>query len=100
MRATNAQARYFSVIASPLRPAFAISPTCRRLNSSTGPFWLVSDRARAAADGEAGACGAVDARYVGRPFDIADPAAQHRLRSAEHEAVVQSAGRGRKNSGK
>ena len=50
------------------------------------------DRARAAADGEAGARGAVDAGDVGRPFDIADPAAQHRLRSAEHEAVVEAAG--------
>jgi hypothetical protein len=39
--------RYFIVIASPLRSTLAISPTCRPLNSSTAPFWLVSTIARA-----------------------------------------------------
>ena len=34
-------AAYFIVIASPLRSAFAISPTCRPDSSRTAPFWLV-----------------------------------------------------------
>ncbi len=38
--------RYFTVIASPLRSAFAISPTCRPESSRTAPFWLVSTMAR------------------------------------------------------
>ncbi len=38
---------YRSVIASPLRSAFAISPTWRPDNSSTAPFWLLSTIARA-----------------------------------------------------
>jgi hypothetical protein len=38
---------YFRVIASPLRSALAISPTCRPDSSSTAPFWLVSTIARA-----------------------------------------------------
>jgi hypothetical protein len=38
---------YLIVIASPLRSAFAISPTWRPDNSSTAPFWLVSTMARA-----------------------------------------------------
>ena len=37
---------YFIVIASPLRSAFAISPTCRPESSRTAPFWLVSTIAR------------------------------------------------------
>src|SRR5262245_1728047 len=37
---------YFTVIASPLRSAFAISPTCRPESSRTAPFWLVSTIAR------------------------------------------------------
>src|SRR5206468_272205 len=38
---------YRIVIASPLRSAFAIKPTCVPLSSSTAPFWLVSTMARA-----------------------------------------------------
>ncbi|MGY4349392.1 hypothetical protein ACVWXM_005885 [Bradyrhizobium sp. GM7.3] len=38
---------YRSVIASPLRSAFAIRPTCVPDSSSTAPFWLVSTIARA-----------------------------------------------------
>ena len=37
---------YFIVIASPLRSAFAISPTCRPESSRMAPFWLVSTIAR------------------------------------------------------
>jgi hypothetical protein len=36
-----------SVIASPLRSAFASNPTWLPLNSNTAPFWLVSTIARA-----------------------------------------------------
>src|SRR5262245_29501511 len=39
-------ALYFIVIASPLRSAFAISPTCRPESSRMAPFWLVSTIAR------------------------------------------------------
>jgi hypothetical protein len=38
---------YLTVIASPLRSTFANNPTCRPVNSSTAPFWLVSTIARA-----------------------------------------------------
>ena len=38
---------YFSVIASPLRSAFAIRPVCWPESSSTAPFWLVRMIARA-----------------------------------------------------
>ena len=34
------------MIASPLKSALAISPTCWPDNSSTAPFWLVSTIAR------------------------------------------------------
>src|SRR5690349_5503194 len=44
------------------------------------------DRARAAADGEARARRAIDAGDVGGTVDVADAAAQHRLRTAEHQA--------------
>jgi hypothetical protein len=54
---------YFSVIASPLRSALAIRPTCRPDSSSTAPFWLVSTIARAAADCD-----------IRRPVDFAHPA--------------------------
>ena len=37
---------YLIVIASPLRSAFAISPTCRPDSSRIAPFWLVSTIAR------------------------------------------------------
>ena len=37
---------YFSVIASPLRSRFAISPSCLPLNSRIAPFWLVSTMPR------------------------------------------------------
>jgi hypothetical protein len=37
---------YRIVIASPLKSAFAISPTCRPESSRTAPFWLVSTIAR------------------------------------------------------
>ena len=53
------------------------------------------DRARAAADRKPRARRAIDAGDIRRPVDVAHPAAQHRLRSAEHEAVVQSAGKQR-----
>jgi 2-iminobutanoate/2-iminopropanoate deaminase len=43
----NVLARYFNVIASPLRSTLAISPTCWPDSSSTAPFWLVSTMARA-----------------------------------------------------
>src|SRR5262245_20661654 len=52
-------------------------------------------RARAAADGEARAGGAIDARNVGGAPDVADAAAQHGLRAAEHQAVIEAAGRQR-----
>jgi hypothetical protein len=45
--ASTATHSYFNVIASPLRSAFAISPTCLPLSSSTAPFWLVNTIARA-----------------------------------------------------
>jgi hypothetical protein len=38
---------YLIVIASPLRSALAIRPTCWPVSSSTAPFWLVSTIARA-----------------------------------------------------
>ncbi len=38
---------YLSVIASPLKSAFASKPTCLPLNSSTAPFWFLSTIARA-----------------------------------------------------
>jgi hypothetical protein len=47
LRFAHPTTRYFSVIASPLRSAFAINPTSRPDNSSTAPFWLVSTIARA-----------------------------------------------------
>jgi hypothetical protein len=50
------------------------------------------DRAGAAADRKARAGSAVDAGDIRRTVDVADPAAQHRLRPAEHQAVIQSAG--------
>src|SRR6266850_3936249 len=86
---------YRIVIARPLRSAFAIKPTWWPVNSSTAPFWLVSTIARAAADRKARAGRAVDAGNVGGAIDVADAAAQHRLRAAEHQAVVEAAGRQR-----
>ncbi len=87
---------YRIVIARPLRSAFAIKP-----DLVAGQFQhralLVAqhDRARAAADRKARAGRAVDAGDVGGTIDVADAAAQHRLRSAEHQAVIEAAGRQR-----
>src|SRR4051812_8899942 len=53
------------------------------------------DAAHAAADGKAGAGGAVDALDIGRTPDVADTAAQYRARAAEHQAPVEAAGRQR-----
>src|SRR6478735_5333868 len=53
------------------------------------------DRARTAADRKARAGCAVDAGDVGGTKDVADAAAQHRLRAAEHQAVIEAAGRQR-----
>src|SRR4051794_33087496 len=49
------------------------------------------DGARAAADRKPRARRAIDAGHIRGTVDVADAAAQHRLRSAEHEAIVQSA---------
>ena len=45
-RCAQSAPNYFIVIASPLRSAFAISPTCRPESSRMAPFWLVSTIAR------------------------------------------------------
>ena len=42
-----AASRYLSVIASPLKSAFASKPTCLPLNSRMAPFWFLSTMARA-----------------------------------------------------
>ena len=53
------------------------------------------DRACASPDRKTRACRTVDARNVRRPPDVAHPSAQHSLRAAEDEAVVQPASRER-----
>ena len=56
------------------------------------------DGACAAAEGQPRARRAIDAGHVGGAADILHPAAQHGLRSAEHETIVDAADRERINS--
>ena len=84
LKNVSLEASYRSEIASPLRSALAINPTCRPDSLSTAPFWLRSTIARADHERSAGADAPINAGDVRWASDVGHITVERCLRAAEN----------------